>query len=38
MKKVLNRAVGQMECWLDDGIEKSMQLNGSVKQLNELNE
>ncbi len=35
MEKVLNRAVGQMECWLDDGIEKAMQLNGSVKQLNE---
>jgi len=31
MKKVLNRAVGQMECWLDDGIEKAMnQFNGVV--------
>jgi PTH1 family peptidyl-tRNA hydrolase len=38
MEKVLDRAASQMECWLDDGIEKAMQLNGSVKQLNELNE
>jgi PTH1 family peptidyl-tRNA hydrolase len=31
MEKVLNRAVGQMECWLDDGIEKAMnQFNGVV--------
>ena len=31
MEKVLDRAAGQAECWLADGIEKAMnQFNGSV--------
>ena len=31
MEKVLDRAVGQVECWLDDGIEKAMnRFNGVV--------
>jgi PTH1 family peptidyl-tRNA hydrolase len=38
MEEILDRAASQMECWLDDGIGKAMQLNGSVKQLNKLNE
>ena len=32
MEKVLDRAVGQVETWLDAGIEKAMQWNGSVEQ------
>lgn len=32
MKKVLDRAARQTECWLDDGIEKAMsQFNGSIR-------
>ena len=32
MEKVLDRAAGQAECWLADGIEKAMNLfNGSVE-------
>jgi PTH1 family peptidyl-tRNA hydrolase len=39
MEKVLDRAASQMECWLDDGIEKAMnQFNGNIEQLNKLNE
>jgi PTH1 family peptidyl-tRNA hydrolase len=39
MKKVLDRAASQMECWLDDGIEKAMnRFNGNIEQLNKLNE
>jgi PTH1 family peptidyl-tRNA hydrolase len=30
LEKVLDRAAGQLECWLDHGIEKAMQLNGRV--------
>jgi PTH1 family peptidyl-tRNA hydrolase len=33
MEKVLERAVSQIENWLDAGIEKAMQLNGSVENL-----
>jgi hypothetical protein len=30
LEKVLERAADQIECWLDDGIEKAMsQFNGS---------
>jgi peptidyl-tRNA hydrolase, PTH1 family len=29
--KVLDRAANQVEAWLDGGLEKAMQLNGSVK-------
>ena len=32
-EKVLERAAGQIENWLDAGIEKAMQLNGSVENL-----
>ena len=32
LEKVLDRAAGQMECWLDHGIEKAMQLNGRVAE------
>jgi PTH1 family peptidyl-tRNA hydrolase len=36
LKKVLERAVGQVECWLDAGIEKAMsQFNGVVDSENE---
>ena len=31
MKKVLDRAASQAECWLNDGIGKAMQLNGNVE-------
>jgi PTH1 family peptidyl-tRNA hydrolase len=30
MEKVLDRAAAQVDAWLDAGIEKAMQLNGSV--------
>jgi PTH1 family peptidyl-tRNA hydrolase len=33
--EVLDRAVGQAECWLDEGVQKAMQLNGMVSKLNE---
>lgn len=36
LRKVLDRAAGQVECWLDDGIEKAMnQFNGVVGSINE---
>ena len=36
MEKVLDRAAGQAECWLDDGIEKAMnRFNGVVDSANE---
>jgi peptidyl-tRNA hydrolase, PTH1 family len=35
MEKVLERAVNQIENWLDAGIEKAMQLNGVVDSENE---
>jgi len=31
LKKVLDRAAEQVETWLDGGIEKAMQWNGSVE-------
>jgi len=35
MEKVLDRAAGQAECWLNDGIQKAMnQFNGTVDELN----
>lgn len=34
LKKVLDRAAAQVETWLDAGIEKAMQLNGTVEELN----
>ena len=33
LEKVLDRAAGQVEAWLDGGLEKAMQLNGSVEEL-----
>ena len=37
VKKVLETASGQIECWLDAGIEKAMnQFNGTIKTENEL--
>jgi peptidyl-tRNA hydrolase, PTH1 family len=33
LKKVLDRAAGQVETWLDAGIEKAMQWNGNVEKL-----
>lgn len=30
LEKVLDRAAAQLECWLDDGINKAMQMNGKV--------
>ncbi len=36
LEKVLDRASGQVECWLNDGIEKAMnQFNGVVDSTNE---
>ena len=36
LEKVLDRAIGQVECWLDAGIEKAMsQFNGVVDSTNE---
>jgi PTH1 family peptidyl-tRNA hydrolase len=36
LEKVLERAAGQMECWLDAGIQKAMsQFNGAVSPTNE---
>jgi PTH1 family peptidyl-tRNA hydrolase len=36
MKKVLDRAADQAECWLNDGIQKAMnQFNGVVDSANE---
>ena len=35
MEKVLDRAAGQAECWLADGIQRAMnQFNGTVDELN----
>jgi PTH1 family peptidyl-tRNA hydrolase len=34
VKKVLDRAAAQVETWLDGGLEKAMQLNGNVEELN----
>ena len=31
LKKVLDRAAGQVETWLDGGLEKAMQCNGNVE-------
>ena len=33
LEKVLDRAAGQVETWLDTGMEKAMQLNGDVEGL-----
>ncbi len=30
VEKVLERAAGQTECWLSDGVQKAMQLNGKL--------
>jgi peptidyl-tRNA hydrolase, PTH1 family len=36
LEKVLDRAAGQMECWLSDGLQKAMsQFNGVVDSKNE---
>jgi PTH1 family peptidyl-tRNA hydrolase len=36
LEKVLERAAGQMECWLADGIQKAMnQFNGAISPTNE---
>ena len=36
LEKVLDRAAGQLECWLDAGIQKAMsQFNGAVSPTNE---
>ncbi len=36
LEKVLDRTVGQMECWLSDGLQKAMsQFNGVVDSKNE---
>jgi PTH1 family peptidyl-tRNA hydrolase len=32
MERVLDRAAGQVEAWLDAGIEKAMQFNGTVEE------
>lgn len=34
VEKVLDRAAGQAECWLNDGIAKAMQMNGNVELSN----
>lgn len=33
LEKVLDRAAGQVEAWLDGGVKKAMQLNGNVEEL-----
>jgi PTH1 family peptidyl-tRNA hydrolase len=33
LEKILERAVNQIEIWLDAGIEKAMQLNGNVEPI-----
>lgn len=33
LEKILERAGGQLECWLDAGIEKAMQMNGKIVEL-----
>jgi PTH1 family peptidyl-tRNA hydrolase len=33
LKKVLDRAAGQVEAWLDAGIEKATQWNGNIEEL-----
>jgi len=33
LDRILERAGGQLECWLDAGIDKAMQLNGKVDEL-----
>jgi PTH1 family peptidyl-tRNA hydrolase len=33
VKKALDRAAGQVETWLDAGLEKAMQWNGNVEEL-----
>jgi PTH1 family peptidyl-tRNA hydrolase len=36
LEKVLNRAAGQIECWLENGLQKAMsQFNGAVSPTNE---
>ena len=36
LEKVLDRAAGQLECWLDAGIQKAMsQFNGAISPTNE---
>ena len=36
LEQVLERAAGQVECWLDDGIQKAMsQFNGAISPTNE---
>ena len=36
LEKVLERAAGQLECWLDAGIQKAMsQFNGAISPTNE---
>jgi PTH1 family peptidyl-tRNA hydrolase len=34
LEKVLDRAAGQVETWLDGGLEKAMQWNGTVEVMN----
>jgi PTH1 family peptidyl-tRNA hydrolase len=34
MEKVLDRAADQAECWLAEGVQRAMQLNGMVSKLN----
>ena len=39
LEKVLERAAGQIECWLTAGLQKAMsQFNGAVSPNNEDNE
>jgi len=36
LEKVLERAAGQLECWLNAGLQKAMnQFNGAVSPTNE---